>query len=353
MVLKSLIYTCCLSISLPVIADDVVIEGLIVVPIDRIDVPSRATGMIELLHIGEGDNVVKGESLASLDDDQAVLEAERAATHLRISEQLASASVDLDLANKTAERTEQTAKTQMIAREIAKRQAANDIRVRAAQKAEAVAGNELSRATEARKSFVDSVSLSEIEGLTLAFERSQLETQQAAFERETDTLLAQSEDATSLEQKLAVQQSRLGINKAVADQSIAILKSQAAARDADLALLTVAQRKLIAPIDGVVVKLLRRPGQWVQIGEPVIEILRLDRLRAEGFVDQSLATKLRSLPKVKIQSNQSQAISLVGEVVFVMPEVDPVNGEVCFWVEFDNPNQAVLPGMKISIAVEP
>jgi len=353
MVLKTFICWIVLGLSLSAFAENIVIDGLIVVPIDRIDVPARATGLLEALNVREGASVIQGQLLASLDDEQAALEAERAKTQLQISEQLASGSVELELARKTAERTEQVAREQLIAREIAHRKAANDIRIRAAEKAEAVSSNELSRASEARKAFVDSVSRSEIDGLTLAFQRSQLETKQAIFEREMEALLAQSEDQSSLEQKLAIEQSRLGIKKAMADQSIATLKSQAAARDAEVARLVVNQHHLITPIDGVVVKILRRPGQWVQIGEPVVEVLRLSRLRAEGFVDQAIASKLRALPKVRINAVGSTTNERPGEIVFVMPEVDPVNGEVRFWIEFDNPTHDVLPGTQVSITVEP
>ena len=40
-------------------------------------------------------------------------------------------------------------------------------------------------------------------------------------------------------------------------------------------------------IAGVVVEIKRRKGEWVEPGETVIRILRIDSLRAEGFVDAS------------------------------------------------------------------
>ncbi len=340
-----------LLLAIPCVASDFVIDGLIVVPIDRIEVPARATGVIAALDVHEGESVKKDQSLAHLDDSQASLESTRALMQLRISQTLGMSPVELDLARKTLERTEQTAREQEIARAISHRKAANDIRVRAAEKAEAVAGNELKRAADARKAFVDSVSRSEIDGLTLALQRSQLETKQAAFEREMDAMLAQSEDASAVEQKLAIEQSRLGVEQSLSDQGIAKLKAQAAFHDSQLAALVVKHHHLEAPIEGVVVKIFRRPGQWVQIGEPVVELVRLDRLRAEGFVAYEVAAKLRSLPNVEI-ALPSEA-TRTGKVAFVMPEVDPVNGQVKFWIEFDNPMQEVLPGMPLSITVLP
>ena len=38
-----------------------------------------------------------------------------------------------------------------------------------------------------------------------------------------------------------------------------------------------------------------------------------------------------------------------GRIVFISPEIDPVNEEVRFWVEFDNSTLDVLPGMRLSL----
>ena len=37
----------------------------------------------------------------------------------------------------------------------------------------------------------------------------------------------------------------------------------------------------------MVVQIKRHRGEWVQAGESVVRVLRLDRLRAEGFVPQA------------------------------------------------------------------
>ncbi len=42
-------------------------------------------------------------------------------------------------------------------------------------------------------------------------------------------------------------------------------------------------------------------------------------------------------------------IERTGQVVFISSEIDPVNNEVKFRVEFDNPDQDVLPGMRLRL----
>lgn len=353
MVLKVVIALAFVFTATPLWSQELTIERMIVAPIDQIALPARATGLLAEMKVREGDAVQKDQMVASLDDAQARIEAERAATQLQIFAAIAKSDVEIDLAQKALERSEQAIIAQGITRQIAQRKASNEIRVQAAQKAAAVATNEWNRAVEARKSFVDSVSRSEIDGLTLAMERAELETKQALFDREMDVLLAKAEDAAAHEQRVAMEQARLGVEKARNDQAVAVLKEHAAQHEAELAALEVDRHRLRSPVEGVVVKVHRQSGQWVETGEPIVEVLRLNRLRAEGYVAQEIAMKIKAADKVMLHVHDDATITRLGEVVFVNPEVDPVNGEVRIWIEFDNSQNDVLPGMRMTASVKP
>ena len=45
------------------------------------------------------------------------------------------------------------------------------------------------------------------------------------------------------------------------------------------------RRKVRAPIDGVIVELKRHRGEWVAAGDTLLRLLRMDRLRIEGFIN--------------------------------------------------------------------
>ena len=111
------------------------------------------------------------------------------------------------------------------------------------------------------------------------------------------------------------------------------------------------QHKIIAPLDGVVVEIFRDKGDWVTAGDPVVRVIRLDRLRAEGFIESALIQSIRNNRRVHltIQLGANSFVQREGEIVFISPEIDPVNNEVRFWVEFDNPKLDVLPGMRLSL----
>jgi hypothetical protein len=101
-----------------------------------------------------------------------------------------------------------------------------------------------------------------------------------------------------------------------------------------------------------VVAIERRTGDWVDEGETVLRVIHLDRLRVEGFVPFSQLAKLRSLKSVTltIHVSPTESIQRIGEVTFIHPELDPVNQQIGFWVEFENSQRDVLPGMYLDLS---
>ncbi|MCL2743498.1 MAG: HlyD family efflux transporter periplasmic adaptor subunit [Planctomycetaceae bacterium] len=87
-------------------------------------------------------------------------------------------------------------------------------------------------------------------------------------------------------------------------------------------------RQLVAPISGVVVKIERAEGEWLREGDPVLEIVQLDTLRADckvdarsytpNMVDGKTVTVL--MPTVNGQTEQ-----FPGKVIFADPRVTPGN----------------------------
>ncbi|MEX0718852.1 MAG: HlyD family efflux transporter periplasmic adaptor subunit [Planctomycetaceae bacterium] len=204
--------------------------------------------------------------------------------------------------------------------EIAEREAENDVDIRYARKKVEVAQAELDRGLESRRAFRDSVSQSEIESLQLAVERSRLEIEQAEHDR------------------------------TVAGMTRALKRNEL-----DTGEQNVARRKVAAPIDGVVVEIHRRGGEWVQPGDRVLRIVRMDRLRAEGFIDAAQSrAEIRGAPaELRVLLPDDPQATFAGKVVFVSPEIDPVNGQVRVWAEFDNPDSRLQPGLRGTMTLAP
>ena len=88
-------------------------------------------------------------------------------------------------------------------------------------------------------------------------------------------------------------------------------------------------------------------------GDPVVRVVRMNRLRAEGFVSAEKMDMLRGNRAVSLVAHAGDAntITRSGRIVFISPEIDPVNNEARFWVEFENPSLDILPGMRVSVEV--
>ena len=76
----------------------------------------------------------------------------------------------------------------------------------------------------------------------------------------------------------------MAIEKAELEMRIAKKEWDAAKAEADAAAENVRRHQIRSPQQGVIVKLHRHVGEWVQQGEPVMHVIRIDRLWVEGFV---------------------------------------------------------------------
>lgn len=200
------------------------------------------------------------------------------------------------------------------------RKAESDVAVRAAKKSAAVAQADLDRALAARRNFPESISDSEVDSLRLKAEKAFLDIEQAEFE-------------------LDLARVTRGIRQAEADQ----------------ARLGVERRQIRAAFDGTIVEMARQVGEWVQPGEKVLRMVRLDRLRIEVMLPPSTDRRGLAGAAVVFEPNVSgQAVSgrsLEGKIVFVHPEIDPVNGQIRVWAEVENKDGWLLPGDRGTLRV--
>ncbi|MCO8120400.1 efflux RND transporter periplasmic adaptor subunit [Stieleria sp. TO1_6] len=201
---------------------------------------------------------------------------------------------------------------------IASHEANDDVAIRSATKAGIYAQAHYQRLSRADQAQPRSVSESELE-------KARLDAEQAALELE----LAKRK----LEQ--------------------ADIRKNLTANDLALAERNVDVRKIFAPLSGVVVNVLHHPGEWVKPGEQIFRIVRTDRLRAEGFVRASdVVEDLRGKP-VTVTPDLGDKLSqrYSGKIVFVSPEIDPVNGQVRVWAEVENPQGHLRPGLRAKMTI--
>ncbi|NLY02775.1 MAG: efflux RND transporter periplasmic adaptor subunit [Rhodopirellula sp.] len=218
-----------------------------------------------------------------------------------------------------AEARQEVERTQ-IESEIAEEEAKNDVDVRFAKKSLEVAEAELRRAQESVTNYPKSISQTELDHLRLTVERSRLSIEQAQHQ-------LQLADLTAKLKRNALQTGQQRLSR-----------------------LTIR-----APINGLVAQVYRRCGEWVESGQPVIRILRIDRLRAEGFLSASQLGEVAQGAKVEliVDLGTGQAKSFPGTLVFISPEIDPINGQVRIWGEAQNPDMQLKPGQRAAMVISP
>jgi macrolide-specific efflux system membrane fusion protein len=201
--------------------------------------------------------------------------------------------------------------------------AQDDIEVRFAQASLGVADAELTQSEEINRRSPGTVSTAELRRLQLTSQRAKLQI-----------------DRSRLEQKIA------GMTADVETTAVAAAEDK------------IERCKIVAPFAGTVLDVLRHEAEWVDAGEPVLRIIRLDRLRVEGFLDvrQFNPEEILNQPVfVEIERARNEAVRLPGKVVFISPLVQ-AGDRYRVRAEVENRQQnnfwLLGPGMSASMTIQ-
>lgn len=142
----------------------------------------------------------------------------------------------------------------------------------------------------------------------------------------------------------------------VAMQTVLIKQAQLDATQVELR-----KKKIEAPIQGQIVEVYKHMGEWVQPGDPVLRLVRLDRVRVEGFVYASEAgrTELEGKPvTVKVLLPGGKETIVNGRVDYASPVIEGSgrNRQYRIWTEVDNQfvdgNFVIQPGASAELTVD-
>ena len=336
-----------------VAAGEIEVESAQIRLIDDVEVPAQVEGVLKSLDVREGQVVAEGDPIAQLDEAEAKLLRDRAQIDLDTATKNEENDTKLRLAQKAVTDAKLAYDRAKIDLEIAGKQADNDVRVRLSTKTAAVAAAELDRAIRSRALVRDAVSQSEVDMLQLSVDKSSLEIEQADLDLAIAKLTVGVQEAEVERLKLGIESSTLAEEQARHDLEVAADDRRAKANGLEMSELKLKRRGIVSPVSGVVAKIFRRRGEWVEPGETVMRIVRMDRLRIEGFVDAAhLGEELSGLAaSITARLPKNPTATFTGEVVFVSPEIDPVNNQVRVWVEVDNPKMQLRPGMRVTMTI--
>ncbi len=199
---------------------------------------------------------------------------------------------------------------------VATRQANNDVEIRYARKASELAQVEYERDLQANGIVKGTVSDLTIRAHRLAAEKALLQMEQAE---------------TSLE-----------IEKLKRNETVELLRLHS----------------IIAPVDGMVRTVFKKPGESVAEGEPILELVNTSRVKVEGYIH------LRDLDSVQVGSVvsvqldipdvdlPSERLLFSGRIAAVDVKVEPVTHLVKVWAEVSNQNGVLRDGLSAKMVID-
>jgi RND family efflux transporter MFP subunit len=149
----------------------------------------------------------------------------------------------------------------------------------------------------------------------------------------------------------------------VADAQILEATENQKVAQAELALAreVLKQHTIVAPFDGVVIKLYKHPGESVQANAAVVQLGKLSRLCANAYVPLRHAFKVKEGQIVEIRpkvdsadsgKEEMESLRFRGKITFVDPQIQAV-AETARRIraEFDNPDFRLLPGLRVQMTI--
>ena len=184
---------------------------------------------------------------------------------------------------------------------VAQEESKNNVDLEFAKISREVNQKVIQRSQAARARFAKSVSKTELEELCLESERSRLSALQA--------------------------QRQININR---------INEELRNDRVEIAQIRLNNRAVKSKIDGTVVQVLAKPGEFVNTGQPIARILNLNRLRIVCASKRGMQPN--DIPKqAKFKINVAgKEFTYPAKITFVSPEIDPVRQTFPIWAEIEN-----------------
>ena len=158
--------------------------------------------------------------------------------------------------------------------------------------------------------------------------------------------------------KLARQRDELQIDRSKLELTVAKMTADVHQAEVDFAESNVARRQIVAPLDGEIVSILHEKGEWLNIGEPVLQIVRMDTLRVEGLInatDLNVDEITGKTVAAEVDLARGRRERFVGKITYVSPLVT-AGGKYRVRAEVENRREnkqwLLRPGMNVTLVFE-
>lgn len=105
------------------------------------------------------------------------------------------------------------------------------------------------------------------------------------------------------------------------------------------------EKTVLSPISGTVVKKYKEAGESINREEKLVDIVNLDKVNVRFYLQPNLRASLKKDADVQVKIPQLNGASFPGKITFIDPRNDATSGFVQVWVEIDNRDAKIAPGM--------
>jgi multidrug efflux pump subunit AcrA (membrane-fusion protein) len=168
-------------------------------------------------------------------------------------------------------------------------------------------------------------------------------------------------------ERLTAERSQLQVDVAQLEFDISGITAKVRAQQVKAAENSLGRRSIRAPLAGVIERRYKEIGEWVAIGEPICQVVRMDRLRVEGFLSsrehppvlvlgRSVTVRLKDRElAAKMEKLTGSKLEFTGKIIFVSNLIQ-AGGEYQVWAEIENMavgSQWILrPGTPVEMEVQ-
>jgi membrane fusion protein, multidrug efflux system len=123
---------------------------------------------------------------------------------------------------------------------------------------------------------------------------------------------------------------------------------EAAKLEYQIAVTALDEKTIKSPLSGIIVKRYKEPGESVDRTEKLFDIVDIDQVYVQFYIDPSLIEKIAVGDKIAVQipAITQGTQQFEGPISFISPSIDAASGLFRVKVLLDNPNHIIKAGMR-------
>lgn len=106
------------------------------------------------------------------------------------------------------------------------------------------------------------------------------------------------------------------------------------------------EKTIVSPLSGRVVKKHKEAGEAVSREEKLLDIINIEKVNVRFYLPPNLRRNVKENDSVQVKIADLDGATFSGKITFVDPRNDAASGLVQVWVEIENRELKIAPGMK-------